>query len=62
VKLTTQQARELLEKRGSYITEFCDACGRGIGPVRFTRRADSGVGDIVKAKLAATNPPVGSNS
>jgi hypothetical protein len=38
VKLTTQQAYALLEKHGSYITELCDRCGKGIGPVRFTRR------------------------
>jgi len=43
VKLTRQQAYALLEKHGSYITEFCDTCGKGIGPVRFTRRGDSGV-------------------
>ena len=43
MKLTTQQAYELLAKYGSYITELCDACGKGIGPVRFTRAGDSGV-------------------
>jgi len=43
MKLTTQQARELLERHGSYITEVCDACGKGNGPVRFTRQGDSGV-------------------
>jgi hypothetical protein len=43
MKLTTQQAYALLEKHGSYITEICDACGQGIGPVRYTRRGDSGV-------------------
>src|SRR5262249_8062355 len=32
-----------LDKYGSYITELCDACGRSIGPVRFTRAGESGV-------------------
>jgi hypothetical protein len=43
MKLTTQQAYALLEKHGSYITEICDRCGKGIGPVRFTRKDDAGV-------------------
>jgi len=43
MKLTAQQAYALLEKHGCYITEICDRCGKGIGPVRFTRRDDSGV-------------------
>ncbi len=43
MNLTTQQAYGLLAKHGCYITEICDACGRGIGPVRFTMRGDSGV-------------------
>jgi len=43
MKLTARQSYALLDKHGSYITEICDACGKGIGPVRFTRRDDSGV-------------------
>jgi len=43
MKLTTKQSYELLEKHGCYITEICDKCGRGLGPVRFTRRGESGV-------------------
>jgi hypothetical protein len=43
VLLTVQQSYELLAKHGCYITEICDACGRGIGPVRFTRRGEAGV-------------------
>jgi len=43
MKLTSQQSYELLEKHGSYITEICDRCGKGIGPVRFTRKDDPGV-------------------
>ena len=42
MKLTARQAYELLEKHGSFITEICDACGKGIGPIRFTRGGDSG--------------------
>lgn len=41
--LTTQQSYELLARHGCYITEICDACGRGIGSVRFTRRDEAGV-------------------
>jgi hypothetical protein len=43
MRLTAKQGYALLEKYGSYVTEICDRCGRGIGPVRFTRRSDSGV-------------------
>jgi hypothetical protein len=43
MKLTAAQAYELLEKHGSYITEICDRCGKGIGPIRFTRKDDPGV-------------------
>lgn len=43
MRLTTAQSYALLEKHGSYITEICDKCGKGIGPVRFTRKGDSGV-------------------
>ena len=41
--LSTKQCYQLLEKYGSYITEVCDVCGRGLGPVRFTRRNEPGV-------------------
>ena len=43
MKLTTQQSYALLESHGCYITEICDRCGKGIGPVRFTRYGESGV-------------------
>ena len=43
MKITARQAYELLAKHGCYITEFCDACGKGLGPVRYTRTGDSGV-------------------
>jgi hypothetical protein len=43
MKLTARQAYELLEKHGCYITEICNRCGKGIGPVRFTRKDDPGV-------------------
>jgi hypothetical protein len=43
MRLTTRQSYALLAKHGSYITELCDACGKGIGPVRYTRAGESGV-------------------
>src|SRR5215470_14534705 len=43
MRLTTQQSYALLAKYGSYITELCDACGNGLGPIRFTRAGESGV-------------------
>src|SRR5579864_1927627 len=43
MKLTTAQSYALLARYGSYITEVCDCCGHGLGPVRFTRRGDPGV-------------------
>jgi hypothetical protein len=43
MQLSTEQSYQLLQKYGSYIKELCDACGRGIGPVRHTRRNDDGV-------------------
>ena len=43
MKLTTAQSYEILAKHCSYIAELCDACGKGIGPVRFTRKDDPGV-------------------
>jgi hypothetical protein len=41
--LTVQQSYELLARHGCYIAEICDACGRGIGPVRFTREGEGAV-------------------
>lgn len=41
--LTTQQSYELLAKHGCFVKECCDKCGQLLGPVRFTRRDDSGV-------------------
>jgi hypothetical protein len=43
MRLTAKQGYALLDKHGSFITEICDACGKGIGPIRFTRRGDSEV-------------------
>ena len=43
MRLSTAQSYTLLEKHGCYITEICDRCGKGIGPVRFTRPGESGV-------------------
>ena len=42
MKLTTAQSYEILAKHCSYITELCDACGKGIGPVRITRKYENG--------------------
>ncbi len=41
--LMTAQAYDLLAKHGCYVTEICDACGQGLGPVRYTRRGEPGV-------------------
>jgi hypothetical protein len=43
MRLSAKQGYALLDKYGSFITKVCDACGKGIGPIRFTRRGDSGV-------------------
>jgi hypothetical protein len=43
MRLTAQQSYELLAKHGCYIKEVCDRCGKGIGPVCYTRAGDSGV-------------------
>ena len=42
MKLTTRQSYELLAKHGCYIKEVCGKCGRGIGPVCFSRKDESG--------------------
>jgi hypothetical protein len=41
--LTTQQSYELLAKHGCYVKECCDKCSQLLGPVRYTRRDDTGV-------------------
>lgn len=41
--LTVQQSYELLAKHGCYVTEACDKCGQVLGPVRYTRKNESGV-------------------
>ena len=41
--LTVQQSYALLAKFGCYIKELCDKCGRGIGPVCYTRMGETGV-------------------
>ncbi len=43
MRLSTEQSYALLEKYGCYVTEACDRCGQLLGPVRITRRGDSGV-------------------
>jgi len=38
--LTTHQIYEVFAKHGAFIREICDLCGKGIGPVRFTRNGE----------------------
>jgi len=41
--LSPAQSYALLEKHSCYITEICDKCGRGLGPVRFIVGGELGV-------------------
>ena len=41
--LSIELRQQLQFDRGVYVTEACDKCGKLSGPVRFTRRDDSGV-------------------
>lgn len=43
MRLTIQQAYELLAKHGVFARECCDRCGQLLGAVRFTRKTDSHV-------------------
>lgn len=43
MRLATQQACELLAKRGIYVKECCGRCGRLLGPVSYTRKGEDGV-------------------
>ena len=38
--LREELRRRLLEERGIYVTEACDACGQLLGSVRYTRRGE----------------------
>ena len=38
-----QQSNEVLARQGCFVKECCDQCSQLLGPVRFTRRADTGV-------------------
>ena len=40
--LTTAQAYDLLAKHGVFVREACNRCGQVLGPVRYTRRGESG--------------------
>jgi hypothetical protein len=42
MRLTDEQARQLLHTHGVYVTEVCDRCGKILGSVRFTRQGDAG--------------------
>src|SRR5690348_2574832 len=41
--LREELRRRLLADRGVYVTEACDKCGQLLGPVRYTRKGESGV-------------------
>lgn len=42
MRLTEDQSRELLKKYGICANEVCDACGKILGHVRFTRKGQLG--------------------
>lgn len=42
MRLTGNQSRQVLSRFGVYVTEACDRCSQLLGPVRFTRRGDTG--------------------
>ncbi len=41
--LTIEQSYQLLDQHGCFAREVCDRCGAILGPVRFTRRGETGV-------------------
>ena len=43
MQMTPEQSYALLDKHGCYVTEACDKCSQILGPVRYTRKGDSGV-------------------
>lgn len=42
MKLSSEQQKLLREERGIIANESCDACGKVLGSVRFTRMGDPG--------------------
>jgi hypothetical protein len=42
MKLTKAQSHALLKKHNCFVSEACDKCGQILGPVRFTRKGESG--------------------
>jgi hypothetical protein len=42
MRLTDEQAHQLLHTHGFYVAEVCDRCGKILGAVRFTRQGDAG--------------------
>jgi hypothetical protein len=63
MKLAPDQARQLLEHYGCYVTEVCDKCGQLLGWVRYTRQGEAGEwcsrecrGDFQKLTLKAGRP------
>jgi hypothetical protein len=64
VLLTARQSREMLEKFGVYSSEACHKCGQVLGPVRYTRKGETGVwcsqqcrGDAEKTKMLKPGRP-----
>jgi hypothetical protein len=43
MQLNIAQSYRLLDSHRCFVREVCDKCGQLLGPVRFTRRSDSGV-------------------
>jgi hypothetical protein len=62
MQLSAELRRRLVTDTGQYATEACDHCGRILGPVRFTRKDETGVwcsrlcrdGEIAAAKHEAS--------
>ena len=43
MRLTAEQSKRIFEQHGCWVSEACDKCGQILGPVRYTRRGESGV-------------------
>lgn len=56
--LREELRRRLLEERGIYVTEACDKCGQLLGPVRSTRKGDSGVWCSRECRGDAAGPAI----
>jgi hypothetical protein len=58
MRLTTEQSYALLEKFGVYVNEVCDSCSKILGPVRYTRRNETGVWCSRKCRGDVERPAV----